>query len=255
MICFLSFLIHVATYMKSWISLHWPCKSHALFLCAPTLLSSSSFAHTFPLSLFGAGLPLQVIGGRGATGRAAQEKNRTLFFRGQILDTFLRGPQRPNGSILEVKMRVDFDQNVTKNASETRWRFSVDFWSISGASKPWKWWFRISETLFFIKSLFRKSYPKRWWKWRQNAPKTVPETLERSTKKRVENVDRFFIDFDWFGPPKRRSKKWCTWLFWDTFSALGATWLQKGALGRSDPIFGAFLMILDRFLRNMFNVF
>ena len=60
MIYFLTFSIHVATYMKSWISLHWPCKSHALFLCSPTLLSSSSSAHTFPLSLFGAGLPLQV---------------------------------------------------------------------------------------------------------------------------------------------------------------------------------------------------
>ena len=85
--------------------------------------------------------------------------------------------------------------------------FYVDFWSVSGASKPWKWWFRISETLFFIKSLFRKSDPKRWWTWRQNAPKTVSETLERSTKKRVENVDRFFNDFDWFWPPKKRSKQ------------------------------------------------
>ena len=57
---FFSFFVHVATCLKSWISLHWPCKSHALFLCSPTLLSSSSSAHTFPLSLFGAGLPLQV---------------------------------------------------------------------------------------------------------------------------------------------------------------------------------------------------
>ena len=57
---FFQFFVHVATCLKSWISLHWPCKSHALFLCSPTLLSRSSSAHTFPLSLFGAGLPLQV---------------------------------------------------------------------------------------------------------------------------------------------------------------------------------------------------
>ena len=38
-----------------------------------------------------AGLPLQVIGGRGATGRAAQEKDFPAVFRGQFLDTFLRG--------------------------------------------------------------------------------------------------------------------------------------------------------------------
>ena len=126
---FFSFFVHVATCLKSWISLHWPCKSHALFLCSPTLLSRSSSAHTFPLSLFGAGLPLQVIGCRGATGRAAQGFQFPAFFRGQISDAFLRGSRWPNGSILEVKMKVDFDQNVTKNASETRWRFCVDFWS------------------------------------------------------------------------------------------------------------------------------
>ena len=138
MICFLSFLIHVATYMKSWISLHWPCKSHALFLCSSTLLSSSSSAHTFPLSLFGAGLPLQVIGGRGATGRPAQGFHTTPFFRGQILDTFLRGSRWPNGSILEVKMEVKFDQIRSKNASTSRTRFPIDFWSIFDGPGPAK---------------------------------------------------------------------------------------------------------------------
>ena len=80
------------------------------------------------MSLFGAGLPLQVIGGRGATGRAAQEFERAPFFRGQILDTFLRGSQWPNGSILEVEMKVDFDQHVTK----THPRLGVDFLLIFG---------------------------------------------------------------------------------------------------------------------------
>ena len=85
-----------------------------------TVVLSSTAALAFPLSLFGAGLPLQVIGGRGATGRAAQEFRAAHFFGGSISDTFLRGFRLPNGSILEVKMRVKLDQNVTKNASETR---------------------------------------------------------------------------------------------------------------------------------------
>ena len=84
------------------------------------MVSNSTSALAFPLSLFGAGLPLQVIGGRGATGRAAQEKYFPFFFRGQFLDTFLRGSRWPNGFILEVEMKADFDQNVIKNASETR---------------------------------------------------------------------------------------------------------------------------------------
>ena len=131
-ICLLSYLIHVATYLKSWISLHWPCKSHALFLCSPTLLSSSSSAHTFPLSLFGAGLLLQVIGCRGATGIRPQEKKirgRAARFRGLILDTFLEGPRWPNGSKLEVKIEAKSVKKSTKSASGFRYRFSFDFWS------------------------------------------------------------------------------------------------------------------------------
>ena len=88
---FFSFFVHVATCLKSWISLHWPCKSHALFLCSPTLLSSSSSAHTFPLSLFGAGLPLQVIGGRGATGiRPAKNLCFGSFSEFQFRTCFLK---------------------------------------------------------------------------------------------------------------------------------------------------------------------
>ena len=83
-------------------------------------LEVSIHAPAFPLSLFGAGLPLQVIGSRGATGRAAQEFDTTPFFGGQILDRFLRGSRWPKGSILEVKMWVNFNKNVTKNASEIR---------------------------------------------------------------------------------------------------------------------------------------
>ena len=74
-------------------------------------------------------------------------------------------------------------------------------------------------------------------------------------QKHVENVDRFFIDFDWFGPPKGRSKNWHNSLFGVPFGVLGAIWLQRGAVGRPDPIFAGFLSIFDRFLRNMFNFF
>ena len=84
------------------------------------LKSSSWLARAFPSSLFGAGLPLHVIGGRGATGRSAQENEWTAVFRGQLLDTFLKGVLSPKDSKLEVQVMVDFDQNATKNASETR---------------------------------------------------------------------------------------------------------------------------------------
>ena len=68
-----------------------------------------------------------IIGSRGATGRSAQEKDSRLFFGGQILDPFLRGLRWQNGSILEVKMVVNFDKNVIKNACEMQLPFSADF--------------------------------------------------------------------------------------------------------------------------------
>ena len=54
------------------------CVHFVNFLSEASVLSmwksSSWLAWAFPSSLFGAGLPLQVIGGRGATGMRPQEK-------------------------------------------------------------------------------------------------------------------------------------------------------------------------------------
>ena len=59
-----------------------------------------------------------IIGGRGATGRAAQENDWTPFFGGQILDMFLRGFRWSNGSVLEAKMEPLRHQRPLKNLSK-----------------------------------------------------------------------------------------------------------------------------------------
>ena len=130
--------------------------------------------------------------------------------------------------------------------------FFIDFWG----SGPWKSMQNAWEVLQKSRNWPARKYDaKSHRKWRENAPKTMPESLKRVSKKRIKNCVRFFFDFCRVWPPKRGTKKWLNSLFEVPFRVLGAIWLQKGSVGRSDPIFEAFLMILDRFLRKMFNFF
>ena len=89
-------------------------------------------------------------------------------------------------------------KNRSKHRCFFQYRFQIDFWSISGASDPWKWWFRIGEVLFFIKSAFRESYQK----WSIFDPKS----LQKSIKNRSTIISKFISIFtpilDRFWPPK-----------------------------------------------------
>ena len=87
-------------------------------------------------------------------------------------------------------------------------------------------------------------------KWSQNGARDARKVDQKTRWK------GFFLSiFTVLGLPKGGPKTDLQLPFKVPFRVLGAIWLQKGAVGRSDPIFGACLMILDRFLRKMFNFF
>ena len=67
-------------------------------------------------------------------------------------------------------------QNCVKRF-DVRYRFRIDFWTISEASDPWKWWFRIDENLLFIKSLFRKSDAKMITFWSKKYPEINQKSM------------------------------------------------------------------------------
>ena len=67
-----------------------------------------------------------IIGGRGATGRVAQDFHTTLFFRGLILDTFLRGLWWPNGLKSEVQFEVKSRKIIRKIVFIFRFYLLID---------------------------------------------------------------------------------------------------------------------------------
>lgn len=77
-----------------------------------------------------------------------------------------------------------------KNRCYFRYRFQIDFWSISGASEPWKWCFRIGEVLFVITSLFRKKYPKTI----NFVSRKPPKIIQNSIKNHITNYIKKYID-------------------------------------------------------------
>ena len=87
----------------------------------------------------------------------------------------------------------------------------------------------------------------------------LPKRCQRRSKGRPKNVLKMLIVFSSIftvlGLPKRGPKAGLQLPFEVPFRVLEAIWFQKGAVGRLDPVFGAFLTILDRFLTEMFNFF
>ena len=109
--------------------------------------------------------PWAILGIFGFPRRASASKNRMLL------------------AALGCILRFFFDQKSIKIRCKFwcyfRYRFRIDFWPISEASDLWKWWFRIGEKLFFIKSLIQKncyffvwsktlSEIKQKWNWKQH---------------------------------------------------------------------------------------
>ena len=80
----------------------------------------------------------------------------------------------------------------------------------------------------------------------------LPKRCQRRSKGRPKNMSKMLIDFSsiliGLGLRKGGPKSGLCDFFGIPFRVLGATWLQKGAVGRPDPIFGAFLTIFPRFL-------
>ena len=87
-------------------------------------------------------------------------------------------------------------KNPSQNRCCFRYRFRIDFWSISGASKPWKWCSRLRGVLISIKSPFRKCCRKYVQNHMKNTPKIMKNLLkrhpEKQSKKHMKN-DTIFI--------------------------------------------------------------
>ena len=87
-------------------------------------------------------------------------------------------------------------KNPSQNRCCFRYRFRIDFWSISGASKPWKWCSRLRGVLIFIKSPFRKCCRKYVQNHLKNTPKIMKNLQkrhpEKQSKKHMKN-DTIFI--------------------------------------------------------------
>ena len=84
---------------------------------------------------------------------------------------------------------------------------------------------------------------ERFW-----SPRDLEKLQKVPYRRRILKFSQFRQGFQKGGP-----KIYLTRFLRCIFGPWGAIWLQKGAVGRSDPIFGAFLTILDRFLTNMFD--
>ena len=86
-------------------------------------------------------------------------------------------------------------KNQTKNWCCVQHRFRIDFWLISGASKPSKWCSRCSVVHFFIKSMFRKSHPKMIQKCSQNQFKINQKSITNLITKNKLIIGMIFDQF------------------------------------------------------------
>ena len=121
-------------------------------------------------------------------------------------------------------------KNPSQNRCCFRYRFRIDFWSISGASKPWKWCSRLRGVLIFIKSPFRKCCRKYVQNHMKNTPKIMKNLLKRHPEKQSKNHmknDTIFIQKRSRNGAKRRPMDWWNTLGFGVWSRPNACFPRK----------------------------